>query len=582
MNYCYHLMVTNNKLSVSKKKWNFISMNFVKFKKTKIITKRVMKLRILLMIVLLGTGVLSSRATTFTVTQTANNDYGCGGTPNGTNTAIPACGGYSGSLGWAIASANANPGVDIIDFNLASGALITVANPAWLLITDVVTIDATINSMAAPWGVAGSCKPIIEINYGFSNGLDIRVAGCTVKGLILSTGGTCISFSGATVTSGFVQGCWTGLNQAGTAAGTVPQQGVTINTAASGIIIGGAACALRNVFLASNNGGVFLDNATNNTIIGNYFNTNAAGTAFVSPGSPQACIRLQNNSTGNIIGTNTAGQGNLLCINNAQAIYNQAGCNNTNIVNNKINTDLAGNTLMPVSGATHSIHVEGASNGLIKNNTMAIGATTGMQFDASASSSWLIQNNNIGIGANGTSNICYPAGQFGIQTQNNTTKIVIDGNIMGFATKDGIQCAGPGIASTNDSISVINNKIGTQSSGLKSGPYVDYGFGDRGVYIKNFGQGRIVNNVICDNGNVAADYGIQVETIPIIVISNNYLGVDKSGITRLGNYDCGLFVGTGTFTSGQINNNVIGDNGFKGGAVYPNKQHGVQMIGGTL
>ncbi|HXB11718.1 MAG TPA: hypothetical protein VNZ45_07015, partial [Bacteroidia bacterium] len=332
--------------------------------------------------------------------------------------------------------------------------------------------------MAAPWATAGSCKPIIEIDYGFSNGFDIRVAGCTVKGLIINTGGTCISFSTAAVTSGTVQGCWTGLNQAGTATGTVPQQGVSITAAASGILIGGNSCALRNVFLASNNGGVFLDNAANNTIIGNYFNTNAAGTAFISPGSPQSCIRFQNNSIGNIIGTNAAGQGNLLCINNAQAIYNQAGCNNTQIVNNKINTDLTGNTMMPAAGATHSIHVEGASNGLIQNNTMAICATTGMQFDASASSSWLIQNNNIGVGANGTANICYAAGQFGIQTQNNSTKIVIDGNVIGFGKSDGIQCSGPGTASTNDSIAVINNKIGTQASGIKSG--VNYGFTHRG------------------------------------------------------------------------------------------------------
>ncbi len=527
-------------------------------------------------------GLNTSFSATFTVDKLALNDFSCA--PNGTNTLV--CAAFqstasSGSLAWCITMANSTPGADIIDFNLPSGSIITVANPNWLLITDQVNIDATINGMAVPWATAGSCKPIIEVNYGFSNGFDIRANNCSVKGLLLSTGGTGIMFSTATVTLGTVQGCWFGLNQAGTATGTVGQQGISIMAGASGVVVGGSACASRNVILANNNGGVFFDNGDNCTVIGNYFNTKFDGSAFISPGGGQACIRLQNGSTGNIIGTNVAGEGNLICINAAQAIYNQAGCDNTQIVGNKINTDLAGNTLMPNAGATHSIHIETSANGLIQNNTMGICATTGIQFSTGASSSWTIKTNNIGVGANGTSNICYAAGQFGIQSGNSTTKLVIDGNVLGFAVNDGIQCDGPGIGSINDSIAILNNKIGTQASGLKSGPYVDYGFGDRGVYVKNFGRGRIVGNVICDNGNAAADYGIQIETIPVITVNNNYLGVDLSGVIRLGNYDCGLFIGTGAFTSGLINNNIIGDNGFKGGALFPNKQHGIQLISGT-
>jgi parallel beta-helix repeat protein len=530
-------------------------------------------------------GINSSYGATFTVDNIGNNTNNGGAcNPNATNTLV--CAGFqsgptSGSLAWCITMANSTPGADIIDFNLPTGSNIAVSVPGWLLITDQVTIDATINGMAAAWAAAGSCKPIIEINYGFSNGFDIQANNCSIKGILFSTAGNCITFSTATVTSGSVKGCWFGLNQLGTATGTVPQQGIRVMSNASGVIIGGTTCATRNVLLGSNDGGILFDNGDNNTVIGNYFNTKWDGSAFVSPGSPQACIRIQNGSVGNIIGTSNAGEGNLICANNAQAIYNQTGCDNTQIVGNKICTDLAGNTLMPGAGATHSIHIEIATGGLIQNNTMAICGTTGIQFSNGASSLWTIKNNNIGIGANGTSNICYAAGQFGIQSGNNTTKLVIDGNVLGFATQDGIQCDGPGVASINDSISILNNKIGTQASGLKSGPYVDYGFGNRGIFVKNFGRGRIIGNVICDNGNAAADYGIQVETIPVIFINNNYLGVDISGNTRLGNYDCGLFMGTGAFTNGQIINNVIGDNGFKGGALFPNKQHGIQLISGT-
>ncbi|MBX9852921.1 MAG: hypothetical protein K2X86_14355, partial [Cytophagaceae bacterium] len=314
-------------------------------------------LHVLFLIVFLALGSIGYGAT-FTVTSLMGNDYSCAA--NGTNTNVCL---VAGTLGWAISSANANAGADIINFNLPSGSNIDVQNPAWLLITEGnLTIDGTSGPMAAAWTGAGSCNPIIQITCGFSNGFDINgVAGVTIRGLVFNMQGNCVTFRGAGVTSGGVQGCWAGLTLAGNAASAnIAQQAIQISGGASGVIIGGNNCALRNVLLANNNGGIYCDNGDNNTIIGNYFNTNAAGAAHVSPGGGQAAIRMVNGSTGNIIGTNAAGEGNVITINNGQAgIFLESASNNTIIRNCIIGFASNGTTATPAFALTtdHGINV---------------------------------------------------------------------------------------------------------------------------------------------------------------------------------------------------------------------------------
>ena len=111
------------------------------------------------------------RASTFTVTTTADS-------------------GAVGSLRWAITSANANPGPDIIQFNIPGGGIQTIFVGAALPpITDPVTIDgysqpgASVNTQAA----SDNANLLIELDGGgvSFNSLNVNSSSCVVKGLII-------------------------------------------------------------------------------------------------------------------------------------------------------------------------------------------------------------------------------------------------------------------------------------------------------------------------------------------------------------------------------------------------------------
>ncbi len=301
-------------------------------------------------------------------------------------------------------------------------------------ITEQVTIDGTLNNMTTAWTANGTCGPILSVQFNYGEGFLISAPNVTIRGLAFRGGGSKIRFTGAAVTSGAVKGCYFGLTIAGTASvGTIPSGAVTITTNASGVIVGGASCQDRNILLGDNDGGVLITGAASgNTVIGNYFNTNYLGSAYIDPGSPQAGVRINGASLNNIIGTNTAGEGNLICIDNAQAVFVEAGSNGTQIVNNKINTSLTGNATMPAAGATQGIHVTSSSGGLAENNVIALSTGHGIQLEGSmpvACSGWTFRGNRIGIGADGSTRIVYTANGYGILTQGGAARLIFENNI---------------------------------------------------------------------------------------------------------------------------------------------------------
>src|SRR5262249_43145871 len=120
----------------------------------------------------------------------------------------------AGSLRQAILDANANPGADLIAFNIGGGGVQTIAPTSPLPgITDPVTIDGTTQA-----GFAGS--PIIELNGAgagaSSHGLIISAGNSTVRGLVInrfSVNGIVLHTNGGNV----LEGNYIGTNVAGTA-----------------------------------------------------------------------------------------------------------------------------------------------------------------------------------------------------------------------------------------------------------------------------------------------------------------------------------------------------------------------------
>jgi len=200
----------------------------------------------------------ASAATVFVVTNT--NDSG------------------GGSLRQAILDANANPGADVINFNIGSG-LQTISPTSTLPdISDPVFIDGRTQP-----GFSGT--PLIEINGSNIPSLPnrgvlyITAGNTTVRSLILNhfkDGGIWIQTAGGNQ----IQGCYIGTDATGS-TGT-GSRGNAITISSPNNIIGGTTPNSRNVIAATDSYGISIFGFANgNQILGNYIGINAAGTAVL-------------------------------------------------------------------------------------------------------------------------------------------------------------------------------------------------------------------------------------------------------------------------------------------------------------
>jgi hypothetical protein len=222
---------------------------------------------------------------------------------------------------------------------------------------------------------------------------------------------------------------WTGapiveLNGTGAGAGA---NGLTLNLNASGSAIRGL---IINRFTGN---GIDLNNASNNTIAGNYIGTDSSGTADRGNGSLAlftSGILLENGSSGNTIGGTTAADRNVISGNEYSGIAISAiGTSNNIVIGNYIGTAVDGVTLL---GNTRW--------GVIVWN----GAS----------------NNRIGGTASGEGNVIAGAGQMaGVGVDNNTantTHIAVLGNSIFSNYTIGIDLNVDGVS--------VNN--GTKNAGL--------------------------------------------------------------------------------------------------------------------
>src|SRR4051794_10736829 len=117
----------------------------------------------------------------------------------------------AGSLSQALIDANANPGPDLITFNVLDSGLTISPTNALPAITDSVTIDGSTQP-----GFAGA--PLVELNgasAGFAaNGLQILTNRCLIQALIINRfRGHGIEIAGGAGSR--VKGCYLGLGRDG-------------------------------------------------------------------------------------------------------------------------------------------------------------------------------------------------------------------------------------------------------------------------------------------------------------------------------------------------------------------------------
>lgn len=269
-------------------------------------------------------------ATTYVVTSTAD----AGSCPGGSGNP-----GYS--LRCAIAAVNAAKVAATIQFSIPTSdpgcsgtpSVCTISPGSGLPTLSVggTTIDGYSQPGAAPntsvMGAAGNARIAVRIDGGAAppgySGLIITAPNVTVDGLSLTnwvpdlavgSDGVGIVVTGAAARGDRILGNYIGVAPNGTTvAGN--DIGVSELNGASGLLVGDATPAGRNLIGGSAEAGILLDVGRQNVVQGNYIGTNVAGTSALpnndgvdlfaqgTPGTP---------GTGSTIGGGTASAGNVI------------------------------------------------------------------------------------------------------------------------------------------------------------------------------------------------------------------------------------------------------------------------------
>ena len=336
---------------------------------TQIQTIRVIRLCLFAAILFLTGSVMTARATTFVVTNT--NDSG------------------PGSLRNAITQANANPGADVVSFDISPrGSLKTIVVPTDL---PVIQERVTINGWSQG-GLGYDGPPLIElrgIGRTTSAGLIIGPGWAfqsLIRGLIINRFQVGIYISAAEVT---VAGCYIGTSADGNSA--LPNGTGIALAFTSECRIGGPNPRERNV-ISGNTVGIH-SNGSHNTIEGNYIGVSASGS--VALGNEQVGIDVSGFGSDRI-GGQIAGQRNVIS-GNGIGILVRNGQDNR-IQGNYIGTAADGLTAM---GNQVGIKIDAAIGTRIggandsAGNVISANGTGILLFTSSGN---YIQNNLIGVG----------------------------------------------------------------------------------------------------------------------------------------------------------------------------------------
>ena len=218
-------------------------------------------------------------------------------------------------------------------------------------ITSPVVIDGYTQPGASPNTLAegNNAVLLIELNgtsaAGGGIGLSIGAVS-TVRGLVINRfaeSGIQLNFG---VGGNVIQGNYIGTNVAGT-VGQGNLRGILFFSSTSNQI-GGTSPAARNLISGNRNSGIETFTSGSNLIEGNFFGTDASGTASLSVGTnqPSTAIKLGAISDNNRIGGTAPGARNL--ISGDQGALIMQGTVGNVVEGNYIGTDVTGNAVIGI------------------------------------------------------------------------------------------------------------------------------------------------------------------------------------------------------------------------------------------
>ena len=321
--------------------------------------------------------------------------------------------------------------------------------------------------------------------------------------------------------------------------------GIVIQNGSFDNVIGGNNPFQSNIISGNDSIGIAINNCNTNSVLGNRIGTNTSGNIAIG----NLIGIFINGGNGNIIGTNNAGEGNLITSNSSAGLILDNNPSSVKIQGNYIGTDSGAVSVFSGSGNgigvlitnTTNINVVGGSSG--EGNYFA---SNGVSIGIDNSSGQIIQGNVIGINKAGTSYLGTSNTNMGIYLND-----AINTSIGGTgASKNAIANQAFGIYSIYSTGTLIEGNV--LGSNLTGSGILLTGFNtqNKGVFLDSTTTNSTVgpNNIISGNG-----IGVEVSntgTTNNKVISN-YIGTDNTGNSPLNNND-------GVVISNKASGNFIG------------------------
>jgi titin len=290
----------------------------------------------------------------------------------------------------AINAANADPGLNTIDFGGVFGvSIVIVISPISSLpaVTGPTTIDGT-TAGAGRVGLNGA-----SAGAG-SNGLQLDATG-NVRGFAIYNFSQGIYVNGGG--SSVIENNYLGIDASGAAAGN--GFGVYIDNSFSNRI-GGTSPSQRNI-ISGNDIGVEINwaGSVGNLVIGNYIGTNLAGTAAVPNGIG---VGIGFDASSNYVGGDEVAERNLISGNTQYGVFFTYDATNNFAQGNYIGTDVFGESAVPntqgvaVYAPGNTVGGAAALNGEPPGNTISGNSVAGILV-APEGAGAIVQGNRIGV-----------------------------------------------------------------------------------------------------------------------------------------------------------------------------------------
>ncbi len=532
----------------------------------------------------------------------------------------------TGSFRDAIDQANANPGQDIIAFDIGGGGLQTIKLLIGLPpITDPVTIDGE----SQP---GYTDHPLIELDgslAGDFNGLEFHTGGNFVDGLDIHSftydGIVFAEPNGATATGGNTAlGNYLGTDPTGTVAKPNLFDGIHLVYSPHDRIDG-------NLISGNQDDGIFIGDqfSTDTHIEDNLIGTDVTGLKPLANGlngvdlsDPLTPLPGGGFASNTFVGGTSAGQRNVIAGNGQSGVYIEGGTGNvvegnyigvgedgiTPLGNGTINNPTL--TQFGIDGVfilgASSTEVGGTSDGA--GNVISANANDGVRIDVSdiSASNNAVQGNLIGTDKNGNLGLFIGNHHDGVEVRNDSTdptvqvsRTLIGGADIYDGTADGIVKARNvisgnasfGIAIMGHRISattILGNYIGTDGTGLtadqngQSGVEVsallleDPSLGPSGTIIGDYQPGS--PNVISGN----QIFGVSIDGGTTTTVERNLIGVDVNELNAVPNGFAGVRVsaGSGVVIGGMPETEFTTSPVHLGNIIAGNTNDGIDILSG--